>query len=71
MLSPSEIDELSTFAQHLADAAAKVTLPHFRSGLSVDNKRGEFVFDPVTAADRDAEHAIRALIKSHYPEHGI
>lgn len=71
MLSPSEIDELSTFAQHLADAAAKVTLPHFRSGLSVDNKRGEFVFDPVTAADRDAEQAIRALIKSHYPDHGI
>lgn len=71
MLSPEEIDEFSTFALHLADAAAKVTLPHFRSGLAVDNKRGEFVFDPVTAADRDAEHTIRSLIKSRYPTHGI
>jgi myo-inositol-1(or 4)-monophosphatase len=71
MLSPEEIDELATFALHLADAAAKVTLPHFRSGLSVDNKRGEFTFDPVTAADRDAEEAIRSLIKSRYPAHGI
>jgi len=71
MLSSEKIDELATFALRLADAAAEVTLPHFRSGLSVDNKRGEFVFDPVTAADRDAEAAIRTLIKSHYPEHGI
>lgn len=71
MLTPAEIDELSTFALHLADAAAKVTLPHFRSGLAVDNKRGEYVFDPVTAADRDAEHAIRAMIGERYPDHGI
>ena len=71
MLSPEEIDEYSTFALRLADAAGKVTLPHFRSGLAVDNKRGEFTFDPVTAADRDAEHAIRDLIRSHYPAHGI
>ncbi|HMM13043.1 MAG TPA: histidinol-phosphatase [Parvibaculum sp.] len=71
MLSPKDIDELSTFALRLADAASAVTLPHFRSGLAVDNKRGEYTFDPVTAADRDAEAAIRELIKSHYPSHGI
>lgn len=72
MLTPAEIDELSTFALHLADAAAKVTLPHFRSGLVVDHKAGgRHFYDPVTAADRDAEQAIRGLIKSRYPTHGI
>lgn len=71
MLTPAEIDELSTFVLRLADAAAEVTLPHFRSGLAVDNKHGEYAFDPVTAADRDAEQAIRAMISKHYPTHGI
>lgn len=71
MLTPAEIDELSTFALRLADTAADVTLPHFRSGLTVDNKRGDYAFDPVTAADRDAEQAIRAMIGKHYPTHGV
>lgn len=71
MLTPAEIDDLTGFANTLADAAARVTLPHFRSGLAVDNKRGEFKFDPVTAADRDAEAAIRDLIAKAYPTHGI
>jgi len=71
MLDPRKIDELTSFAQELADAAATVTLPHFRSGLAVDNKRGQFDFDPVTAADRDAETAIRKLIAKRYPEHSI
>ncbi|MDO8422187.1 MAG: histidinol-phosphatase [Parvibaculum sp.] len=71
MLSPAEIDDLTAFAHRLADAAAEVTLPHFRSGIAVDNKRGDFKFDPVTAADRDAEAAIRALINAEYPSHGI
>lgn len=32
MLDPRQIDELASFALELADAAAAVTLPHFRSG---------------------------------------
>lgn len=71
MLSPQKIDELATFALELADAAAAVTLPHFRSGLAVDHKDGHFKFDPVTAADRDGEAAIRKLIMERYPDHGI
>ncbi len=71
MLSPQKIDELAHFALELGEAAAAVTLRHFRSGLSVDNKRGRFAFDPVTAADRDAEAAIRKLISERYPDHGI
>jgi len=71
MLDHQEIDEMASFALDLADAAAAVTLPHFRSGLAVDNKRGRFAFDPVTAADRDGEAAIRKLIGERYPDHGI
>ena len=71
MLSPQDIDELTAFMHELADAAANVTLPHFREGINVDHKEGRHTFDPVTAADRDAETAIRKLIGTRYPSHGI
>jgi histidinol phosphatase-like enzyme (inositol monophosphatase family) len=71
MLSSQDIDELATFALELADAAAEVTLPYFRAGLDVDHKSGKYAFDPVTAADREGEAAIRKLITTRYPEHGI
>jgi myo-inositol-1(or 4)-monophosphatase len=69
-------DELETFAHRLADAAAAATLPHFRSELDVENKMaGESgagrEFDPVTIADRAAEEAIRDLVFSTYPDHGV
>jgi histidinol phosphatase-like enzyme (inositol monophosphatase family) len=64
-------DELLQFANQLADAAAEVVLPHFRSALAVENKAGPAAFDPVTVADRDAETAMRALITRHHPDHGI
>lgn len=50
--------------------AAAETLPRFRSRGIVDNKVAGG-FDPVTAADQEAERAIRALINSEFPEHGI
>jgi histidinol phosphatase-like enzyme (inositol monophosphatase family) len=53
-----------------ADAAATHTLAGFRTPLAVDNK-WETGFDPVTAADRDAEIAIRAVLSAHFPDHGI
>lgn len=62
--------ELLSFAHQLADAAARVTLPLFRNGAKVDNKM-DGGFDPVTEADRNAEAAIRGLIETHYPTHGI
>jgi myo-inositol-1(or 4)-monophosphatase len=37
----------------------------------VENKSLSGSFDPVTAADRAAEAAMRALIKQTFPEHGI
>jgi histidinol phosphatase-like enzyme (inositol monophosphatase family) len=53
-----------------ADLAAAITLPRFRSALTVDNKGAEG-FDPVTEADREAERSIRELIGSRFPDHGI
>lgn len=53
-----------------ANAAARKTLPLFRSGLAVDNKLKQG-FDPVTQADRDAERAIRDIITDHFPDHAI
>ncbi len=75
-LSQAEIAELTAFLHRLADAAAAVTLQHFRVQLAVEDKSHGmadtvFGFDPVTIADRDAEKAIRQLIEKHYPRHGI
>jgi myo-inositol-1(or 4)-monophosphatase len=59
-----------TFLNALADAAAEASMPHFRAKTAVENKAAGG-FDPVTAADRGAEEAIRRLIGAHYPDHGI
>lgn len=58
------------FIRRIAAAAAAETLPRFRQSGTISNKL-EGGFDPVTEADREAELAIRALIKAEYPDHGI
>ena len=58
------------FMRRLAKAAAAETLPRFRTAGAVSNKEAGG-FDPVTEADREAERALRALILSEYPGHGI
>lgn len=58
------------FLDELAEAAARETLPRFRSRLAVANKL-DAGFDPVTEADRMAEEAIRGLILARFPDHGI
>lgn len=58
------------FINILADAAAKQTLPRFRTNNKIDNKLTND-FDPVTEADRQAEKAIRDLIAQRYPAHNI
>lgn len=62
--------EFAPFLDSLADAASSAIMPHFRQGFDIDNKL-ETGFDPVTVADRNGETAMRALINSTYPEHGI
>jgi myo-inositol-1(or 4)-monophosphatase len=58
------------FLDSLADAATAEILPLFRTRLAIEDKGGAG-FDPVTAADRSAEAAMRKLIREHYPKHGI
>lgn len=58
------------FLERLADLAGAAILPHFRTALSVESK-GTGRFDPVTAADREAELAMRRLIQETYPAHGV
>jgi myo-inositol-1(or 4)-monophosphatase len=62
--------DFAAFVEQLATASGETILPFFRTSLAVDNKkRGDF--DPVTAADRGAENAMRALIRKTFPSHGI
>lgn len=69
---PALLAELERFLLSLNDAAAAVTLPLFRTGLDIENKKAaEGQYDPVTAADKGAEAAIRKLIAARFPEHGV
>jgi histidinol-phosphatase len=64
------LETLLAFAGRLATAASDSIMPHFRAPTEVENKTVDG-FDPVTAADRDAEAAMRRLINRAYPDHGI
>jgi len=70
-LASAELKEYEAFAHELADAAAAITLPRFRASAGVIDKSAGAGFDPVTEADREAEQAMRDLIRSTYPDHGI
>lgn len=60
------------FLHQLADLADLQTLSRFRRPTQVEAKfkQGD-PFDPVTDADRQAEIAMRALIRERFPEHAI
>lgn len=71
MTTPLEnIPEYVDFAARLADAARFETLPRFRGRSEIIDKAGP-QFDPVTAADREAERVQRRLIAQTYPDHGV
>jgi len=63
--------DLKGFLDRLAAASGEVILPYFRTSLSVEDKSRGGSFDPVTAADRAGEQAMRALIRATFPGHGI
>jgi myo-inositol-1(or 4)-monophosphatase len=63
--------DFGSFVEELAAKSGEVILPFFRTSLSIDNKSTIGRFDPVTAADRAAEAAMRALIRRAFPAHGI
>ena len=62
--------DFTSFVDKLASASGDTILPFFRTALAVENKKAGG-FDPVTAADRAAENAMRSLIRDNFPEHGI
>lgn len=59
------------FAHTLADLSGAAIRPFFRKALAVTSKGGRAAFDPVTAADRAGERAIRKAIRARFPNHGI
>lgn len=66
-INPSEINEL---LRDTALQAAKITTAFFRTNITVENKLNQG-FDPVTEADKQAEMAIRSVINTYFPNHGI
>jgi histidinol phosphatase-like enzyme (inositol monophosphatase family) len=68
MQGEPELEELVRFAHRLADAAGEVVRRYFRHPVAVETKPDA---SPVTIADREAEQAMRALIREAYPLHGI
>lgn len=63
--------DFANFVDQLATVAGEAILPFFRTSLNIDHKPGKRGFDPVTAADRAAENAMRTLIRRTFPDHGI
>ena len=63
--------DFAGFVDRLASVSGEAILPFFRTSLGIENKGGPGTFDPVTAADRAAETAMRTLIRESFPEHGI
>lgn len=63
---------LIDIAQRAVDAGGRAALAHFRTrDLTTDNKAGDGAFDPVTAGDRAAEAAIRAVLIEARPDDAI
>ena len=62
------MDEFIAAAEAAAEAAGAVIRPLFRSALLVEAKGDA---SPVTEADRQAELAMRALLRERFPDHGI
>lgn len=69
-MSKTHYDRDLEIARRLADAAREAALPFFRQPLEIDNKETAG-FDPVTAADRAAETAMRVILDQVCPDDGI
>ena len=64
----SNLNELVSFANYLADEVEPIIEKYFRTKLTIDDKEDE---SPVTMADKKIELKIRELIEKKYPDHGI
>src|SRR5258708_2242707 len=55
-------------AHSLADAARPISSRYFRTPVAIDDKSDA---SPDTIADREAEAAMRAILATQVPEHGV
>lgn len=63
-----DLDQAMQTALAAADAADEIAMRHFGRELEVELKSDE---SPVTVADREAEQAIREIIRERFPEHAL
>jgi histidinol-phosphatase len=63
--------DFAAFIDELATVSGDAIRPFFRTSLSIEDKSHGGAYDPVTAADRAAELAMRTLIRRNFPSHGI
>jgi histidinol phosphatase-like enzyme (inositol monophosphatase family) len=68
MAGSQDAADFLPFAHRLADAAGEIIRRYWRKPITVEQKPDD---SPVTVADREAEQALRRLIRDAYPEHGI
>jgi len=69
--SAASFAALLEIAHTLADLSGEVVLKRFRRPIAVEDKGSALGFDPVTAADRDAERVISRYLLRHHPGHAI
>jgi histidinol phosphatase-like enzyme (inositol monophosphatase family) len=63
-----DLEAAARVAEAAAEVAAAVARPFFRERVWIDRKGDA---SPVTAADRAAERAMRALFAERFPDHGV
>lgn len=66
MPTPEFLDTALDVAKRAAQAAATVIARHYRAGTDVEIKADQ---TPVTIADREAEAAIKRVLRETFPEH--
>jgi histidinol-phosphatase len=66
MPTPAFLDSALDVARHAAHAAAEVIARHYRAGTAVEIKADQ---TPVTIADREAEAAIKRVLRAAFPDH--
>jgi len=68
VLTDSFLDEALAVAQRAATAASAVITRHYRGKFAVEIKADA---TPVTIADREAEAAIKQVLRAAYPDHAF
>lgn len=66
MPTPAFLDSALDVAKRAAHAAAEVIARHYRAGTAVEIKADQ---TPVTIADREAEAAIKRVLRESFPDH--